>query len=810
MHPITIEKHELHSAWPIYNQSDVHAGENGLIRAKIHRSASCFAPGDRVKVKIIVFSNRVEPAKLKSVAFSIKQTVTFHGVKNSRLNLTSNSAANENKPASQHVETITSKAKQVGKKLYKGDSFNYDLECVIPKTHSLMTISTAKHIEVSYTMRVYVDISKAPIVIDHIPMLMTTFNRGESTNLIRKIGFVQGLSERDLVIDDDDDDDNYDTTSQIVSRTASQRPSASRSGSLGGSSVGPGYYDNLRRRDTVMTAYSGPGMAGRGVPGQIFEYGSYGGASEYYPDARAGAHPRSAFAGPPVKGAEGATLSATERAALAHYHTATAGDAFTLVVDYSTFATASGLGTPPVAPRSQFLSIAEETRQRNNLSRNSVSSREQLGQAEEEKERLFQRAREQAERSQRRADERRANATSQRLSLQTPPVSILQHPPPAAANTMTEAEAEKQRLYERARREAETYQRGYQHGVTFPEEAELRAGSTLTSPQGRHHQETRRDSDLYWLDSPINDPKENRGILASSRQSSSPFNLASSSNHPAAANSSSSAFLFAEEEKKRLYEQAKAETDSHLQAQRGQASGSSASGCNQVPLQQFAATNSSLPSAASEKAQMARFQAAVDAVERNQRKSEPVFNIAQDRQRPQSSYAAPPTFTAVTPNPASTLSEKEQIKLYYEAKDRQAQAERGTAATSSSTPLRHSMGSNMASPRPQYANNYQNGNNTGWQAGQSSTLPPGSTFPNQRRLNNGNGHSASPSLPALSTLNLNNGRNVGPLPHSAVTTWLPNVASSQWTDDDFATINSPSANSAIPPPIPPKTPLSPR
>jgi hypothetical protein len=120
VHPIVIEKHELHSAWPIYNQPDLHSGEKGLLRAKLRRERNCYAPGDKVKVKIIVASNRVEPAKIKSVAVSIKETVTFHGVKSSnRMTLTSNATNETSKPAMQHVEVVTQKAKQVGKKLYK-------------------------------------------------------------------------------------------------------------------------------------------------------------------------------------------------------------------------------------------------------------------------------------------------------------------------------------------------------------------------------------------------------------------------------------------------------------------------------------------------------------------------------------------------------------------------------------------------------------------------------------------------------------------------------------------------------------------
>ena len=891
VHPILIEKHELHSTWPIYNQPDLHSGERGLLRAKLRRERNCYAPGDRVKVKIIVMSNRVEPAKIKSVAFSIKETVTFHGLKSSRMTLTSN-AANSTKPASQHVETVTQKAKQVGKKLYKGDSMDFDLECTIPKSHSLMTISTGKHIEVSYTMRVYVDVSKAPIIIDHVPMVMTTFPRGQSIETIRKIGFVEGLSERELTIEDDDD-----ASPQVISRSGSARPAASRSASFGGSSASGGYigYNNasagVRRRDTVMTNFSGPGMAGRGVPGQIFSYGTYGGGQSY--DADMSEPPRMAFAGPPsvYDNGEGA-LSATERAALSHYQTATPHSALALGVDYSTIASNTGIGTPPAITRSHFDAIPEEARpevQRHlqyhrqsmppNVSPHRDQQQQQRQEAEEEKERLYQRARQQAERNQRKADERRQQAqawaqgavgagsaslppSNNNSRTGTPVLGGARNGTPirpSSAAAMTNAEEEKKRLYDRARREAETYQRGYTQGATFPEEEEefeesnrtskvqQRASAlpkdnrpTLSVQATNPHDEHRRGSGMYWLDSPTVDPLEARGIHAPASPPGSPKprpGLPPTTASALSIPTPPGAFPTAEEEKKRLFDQAKADTERHWQNQQqvGQASGSSVPGNSALGNARRTESPASMnqisqPPPLSEKAQLARFQAAQDAVSRYQSQGSTATNLDQhqQQQRPQSMAGPPPTFTAaVASSPAPGMSEKEQMRLYYEAKDKQATAE-GTNA-SSSTSYRHSMGPTpkMASPRPTYAPNFQNAINAGWQQqNRSSPLPQG-PFPSQPSTTNGasaaaNGsqravshsHTISsptngstlPSIPPLQKLTLGMDDHAwrGGTPVPTEGPWAPKFASSNWADEGPST-HGPS--SSMPPPLPPKTPL---
>ncbi|KAI3482090.1 hypothetical protein L1887_55221 [Cichorium endivia] len=101
---------------------------------------------------------------------------------------------------------------------------------------------------------------------------------------------------------------------QTIARSVSFSAGSTYSGSR---SSYPGYPGgDLRRRDTVMTqgtAISGPGMAGRGVPGQVFSWGQYGSAQPF----GAGDAPRPAFAGPPSI-YEGRELAPEETRALFH------------------------------------------------------------------------------------------------------------------------------------------------------------------------------------------------------------------------------------------------------------------------------------------------------------------------------------------------------------------------------------------------------------------------------------------------------------------------------------------------------------
>lgn len=865
--PITLDKHELHSTWPVYNQPDTHAGERDGLRAKLRRERYCFAPGDKMRIKVIVSSNRVEPAKLKSVAVTIKETVTFHGVKPNRKSLTSNSSSS--KPSMQRVEVVTQKAKSIGKKLYKGDSKDFDLECVIPKQQSLMSISTAKHIEVSYTIRVYVDISKAPIVIDHVPMLMTTFPRQNSLGIMKKIGFVEGLSERELLIDDD-----YDASStQGVSRSA--RPIPQRSLSYSGS-TSTGYSNpRLNRRDTVMTntTATGPGMAGLGVPGQLFNFapGGYGTPSPFGYSNEA---PRPAFAGPPRIIESDEALSASERAAMFH-HSYAPSSARAMGVDYEAVAGAGGLEAVHSQNATEYLPQRASYAGPATISAPPTRPATASQAAELEKERLYERARQQAERNQRRAAQAQAQAQG----------SVQQGTP----NLLPAAEQEKLRLWERARREAEAYQQGFSEGVTFPQEETSSTPQRAQSQQAlrpsgmtplniTNNNETRRGSGMFWLDSPEADSRGAHEMLATTGGSSS--HLASSAQpYPTAPlnTTGSSNFLSAEEEKKRLYEQAKAERDSYVQAQGSSPPSQPASQSAEQGSSAHTVAPQPQTNALTEKEQMARYYAAQDAVSEYQQQassssgpsgtaaasssqaiSEPKsssvaatanaaptekeqlarYYAAQDEvnkfQRNQDSNAPPPQSSAVlvngqrssTPPPsfeASTAAsgstapnastEKEQMRKYYEARDQEIHSPSQPSGSGSNQ--RHSMfvqHSHVASPRPQYAPNFQH--SLASSSPRSTPLPQGafsSSQPNgkprvvshtptsQHRQQSTSGS----GLPSISMLSIQSPR--GSTPNPMEGPWAPKVASSSWEADEQGVPNGPPI---APPPLPPKTPLS--
>ena len=150
-HSIHLDKHELHSLWPMYHCADDHEMTQDDVKLKVFRQQTCYGPGDSINVRVVVLSNNVNPMKLKSISFSIKETVTFKGANHAPPIGPPGMSGPVGGGASQRAEIVTGKGRTLGKKIFKGDSQMYDLSAVLSKSHSLMTISTAKHIEVSYT-----------------------------------------------------------------------------------------------------------------------------------------------------------------------------------------------------------------------------------------------------------------------------------------------------------------------------------------------------------------------------------------------------------------------------------------------------------------------------------------------------------------------------------------------------------------------------------------------------------------------------------------------------------------------------------
>lgn len=613
-HPLVLEKHELHSNWPIYHIPDDHEQTANEVYARIYRKQTCYAPGDKVEARIILTSKNVSPVKIKTVALSIRETVTFRGSKRG-----SRMLGGVTKTANQKTEMIAQKAQQVGSKIYKGDTKTFDIALVVPKSHSLMTIQTAKHIEISYTMRVYVD-TKQPIIIDHLPLTITTTPASVSGKVVPQIGYVPGLSAPAEYPQEEEEPEEQVRRPQSMGPSVSFRPqqpdfqphdftadtqqayrpvpyrslSLTSSDAMSNASTEragrPAGGADLHRRDTVMTtSTAGPGMAGRGVPGGIHSWGQLGAAQPYAAFGTAQGPVRGAFAGPPSI-YEGRELNQEENRALYHHSLANnLGEVFEgqqvlpEAPAHVRVSTAPTMASVPESAEQHARGVLDSHRhdpahsmpQSTSWGRAESSSTVSAAQAAEmEKERLYRRAREQAERNQRRAAQAAvATSTSHDRNGMTADYdgAGVQQPPLSAVAQRQADNNEKQILYQRARRQAEQYQGQYESGADFPSE-----DSSINPGMSRNSSNFSLGTNGSQVTSAAMGATA-MAALGSRGRSVSPEHAATGSSKPRTGPAPVTAYASAEEEKRKLYEAAMAERDSYLNNQNGDSSRSSGS-----------------------------------------------------------------------------------------------------------------------------------------------------------------------------------------------------------------------------------------
>lgn len=179
---LVLEKHELHSTWPIYNQPEEFETKEGPFSAKLFRNKCAYGVTDQMDVRLVVSSQAAKTVKLKSITIGVRQTVTFFPEKGA-----------SSQPIHQKSEMLATKTKRLGKKIMQGEFFLQDLSLVIPKNHAIMSIHTAKHIEISHCLRVDINLEKSTLTFDRIDVLISGFLPSASSSLITRIGDVPSL-----------------------------------------------------------------------------------------------------------------------------------------------------------------------------------------------------------------------------------------------------------------------------------------------------------------------------------------------------------------------------------------------------------------------------------------------------------------------------------------------------------------------------------------------------------------------------------------------------------------------------------------
>ncbi|PFH45550.1 hypothetical protein AMATHDRAFT_71571 [Amanita thiersii Skay4041] len=182
---VIIDKHDLHSVWPVYCQPETRHITQDAVKLIIDRKQSCYGPGDRISVTATLQSENLHTLILRGFEISLKETIAFRG----HLFV----AGKKGEP--QTKTTIISENKfPVNTTMFGGTQITNELFCVLAAEHTNTTLTAARHIDITYVLTVKALMGTGPPLIMELPIIISNWQRVTSMEAVRRIGSAPGLS----------------------------------------------------------------------------------------------------------------------------------------------------------------------------------------------------------------------------------------------------------------------------------------------------------------------------------------------------------------------------------------------------------------------------------------------------------------------------------------------------------------------------------------------------------------------------------------------------------------------------------------
>ncbi|KAI0261407.1 hypothetical protein BC834DRAFT_479510 [Gloeopeniophorella convolvens] len=189
--PIIIDKHELHSTWPVYQQPESRHLTQDAVMLTVDRSQNCYGPGDRVSVQATIRSDSIHTVILRGFEFTLKETTIFRAGPH----------ATGKKGAPQvKINIIGEQKVPVNMTLHGGQSHRSELFVTVPQTHTTTTLTSARHIDITYVLIVKALMGTGKPLIMELPVMVSNWPRYVSTEAIRRIGIAPSLSLQQPVV----------------------------------------------------------------------------------------------------------------------------------------------------------------------------------------------------------------------------------------------------------------------------------------------------------------------------------------------------------------------------------------------------------------------------------------------------------------------------------------------------------------------------------------------------------------------------------------------------------------------------------
>ncbi|KAF9556171.1 hypothetical protein CPC08DRAFT_765432 [Agrocybe pediades] len=182
--PIIIDKHDLHSTWPVYCQNETRSITEDGVSLIVERNRQCYGPGDRVSVTATVKSDNMHTVVLRGFEIFVQETIEYKG-----LHTAAKKSSSEVK-----VSDIAKDKVSANTTLYGGSAHTAEVSCMISPSHTTTTVSFGRHIDITYILRIKALLGSGTPVIMDLPVVISNWQRQVSFEAINRIGPAPALS----------------------------------------------------------------------------------------------------------------------------------------------------------------------------------------------------------------------------------------------------------------------------------------------------------------------------------------------------------------------------------------------------------------------------------------------------------------------------------------------------------------------------------------------------------------------------------------------------------------------------------------
>ncbi|GAA5833431.1 hypothetical protein JCM11251_003493 [Rhodosporidiobolus azoricus] len=174
-------------------------GGGGEVWIKATRRGAAFGPGDAVEVFVQIGWGGEGSIKLTRLDFTLRETLTYRYPSPSSPSYTIRAPPKVTFlfTANASVSPDPERDPEGFAVLYKDEPVGVEMVGVVPSGHGRVTVRTAKHVDVSYRLKIRAMLEGGTEVsIDHWPVVLGSVSARVAKGIMHEIGWVEGLCER--------------------------------------------------------------------------------------------------------------------------------------------------------------------------------------------------------------------------------------------------------------------------------------------------------------------------------------------------------------------------------------------------------------------------------------------------------------------------------------------------------------------------------------------------------------------------------------------------------------------------------------